>query len=73
MPHLGEHALDVAVPLQDVAQRDRDLSLGQDPGGALVEQRLEQVVLGAVDQGDLDGGLRAAPAPRTARRTRRRR
>ena len=70
--HLGQHALDVLVPLEHLAQRGGDLPLGQDAGGALVEQRLEQVVLGAVDEGDGDGPG-AAPGPRTARRSRRRR
>jgi hypothetical protein len=51
---VGQHAFDVPVALEDVAQRRRDLALGQDPGGHLVEQRLEQVVLGAVDERDHD-------------------
>ena len=38
-------ALHVAVPAEHVAQRRGDLALGQDPGRALVQQRLEQVVL----------------------------
>ena len=51
---LGHEAVDVVVPLEQPAQRDRDLTLGQDPRGALVEQRLEQMVRGPVDDGDLD-------------------
>src|SRR4029453_12189174 len=46
--------LDVVVLLEQLTQRGRDLPLRQDAGRALVEQRLEQVVLSAVDQGDLD-------------------
>ena len=44
----------VGLPAQDVADRRRDLALGEDPGRELVEQRLEQVVVGAVDHRDLD-------------------
>ena len=58
---LGEQALDVPVLLQQVAQRRRDLALGQDAGRALVEQRLEQVVRGPVDQGHVDRGLAQRP------------
>ena len=39
---------------QHAAQRRGDLALGEDAGRDLVEQRLEQVVVGAVDEGDLD-------------------
>jgi hypothetical protein len=48
--YLGHHAVDVPVSLEQVAQRSGDLTLGHDPGSALVEQWLEYVVLGAVDQ-----------------------
>jgi hypothetical protein len=58
---VGQQALDVPVVLEDVAQRRRDLPLGQDPGGHLVEQRLEQVVLRAVDE--RDRGVAAAQRP----------
>ena len=39
---------------QHLADRRGDLALGEDAGRHLVEQRLEQVVRGAVDQRDLD-------------------
>ncbi len=52
--HLGQHAFDVAVPLEHDPQGRGDLALGQDPGRDLVQQRLEQVVLRAVDEGDRD-------------------
>ena len=42
---LGHDALDVPVLARAPAQRRGDLPLGQDAGRALVEQRLEQVVL----------------------------
>ena len=58
---LGEHAAHVAVPLEDVPQRCRDLTLGEDARRALVEQRLEQVVPGAVDEGDVDRRLPQRP------------
>ena len=44
------------VPAQDPANRRRDLALGEDPRRQLVEQRLEQVVVGAVDEGHVDLG-----------------
>ena len=46
---LGEDAVDVLVAAEHAAQGHRDLSLGEDASGALVEQRLEQVMGGAVD------------------------
>ena len=52
--HLGDDELDVPVLPEQLAQRHRDLPLGQDAGRALVQQRLEQVMLGAVEQGHLD-------------------
>jgi hypothetical protein len=44
----------VGLRAEDVANRRRDLALGQDAGRHLVEQRLEEVMVGAVDDGDLD-------------------
>ena len=35
---LGQHELDVAVTFKQLTQRDRDLPIGQDAGGVLVEQ-----------------------------------
>ena len=52
--HLGQDELDVAEFPEQFAQRQGDLALGQDAGRALVQQRLEQVVLGPVEQGHLD-------------------
>ena len=48
----------LGIPLvaQHVAQRRRDVSLGEDPRRELVEQRLEQVVVGPVDERDVDVG-----------------
>src|SRR4051812_16220050 len=50
--------LDPGVPLppQDVSDRRRDLALRENPRRDLVEQRLEQVVIDPVDQGDVDRG-----------------
>ena len=53
--HLAEdHAQRRVVP-QHVADGGCDLALGEDAGGHLVEERLKEVVVGPVDQGDADG------------------
>jgi hypothetical protein len=52
----AEEHLHVLLPAQDLPRRRGDLALGQDAGRDLVEQRLEQVVARAVDEGDLDVG-----------------
>ena len=44
----------VVLVTQYVARRHRYVTLGQHAGRDLVEQRLEQVVVGAVDDGDRD-------------------
>ena len=49
-----DHAQGRVVP-QHVADGGRDLTLREDAGGHLVEQRLEQVVVGPVDEGDPHG------------------
>ncbi len=63
------------VPLvpEDVADRRRDVTLGQDPRRKLVEQRLEQVVVRPVDHRDVDIGAPQAASRRRAHRTRSRR
>ena len=38
---------------QHLADRRSDLAFGKDPGGHLIQQRLEQVVVGPVDEGDV--------------------
>ena len=53
---LAEHDAGVPLVAQHVAQRRRDVSLGEDPRRDLVEQRLEQVVVGPVDERDVDVG-----------------
>ena len=45
----------IPLPVQNFADGRRDLSGRQHGCGNLVEQRLEQVVIGAVDQNDLHG------------------
>ena len=47
---LGQLDLDVLVLAQHVAQRRRDLPRREDAGGHLVQQRLEEVVVAAVDR-----------------------
>jgi hypothetical protein len=61
--HLRHDTLDVPLMLEHVPQRGSDFPLGQDPGRALVQQRLEYVMFGAVDKRDLDG----CPPKRTRR------
>ena len=46
--------LDVALPAEYAADRRRDLALREDPGRELIEQRLEQMVVGAVYERHLD-------------------
>jgi hypothetical protein len=41
---------------KDVADRRRDIPLGEKPRRELIEQRLKQVVIRPVDDGDLDIG-----------------
>ena len=59
--NLGQHELKIAELAEQAAQRISDLALGQDAGGALVEQRREQVVLRPVEQGHLDRSLPQRP------------
>jgi hypothetical protein len=54
--HLAQHRADVGHPADHPAQRGRDRPGRQDPGGDLVEQRLEEVVVGAVDERDVHEG-----------------
>ena len=58
---------------EDRAQRLGDLARRDGPGRDLVEQRLEEVEVAPVDEGDLDPSSGRARARRTDRRTRRRR
>src|SRR5690606_20743846 len=54
---VGDRAEDhprVALPGQDLARGRGDLARREDPGGHLVEQRLEQVVAGPGEHGDVD-------------------
>ena len=67
--HLAQDHAQRRVVAQHVADGGGDLALGEDPGGHLVEQGLEEVVVGPVDQGDADrrplegpGGEEAAEA-----------
>ena len=57
---LGELDLDVPLAAQHASDRRGDLALREDPGGDLVEQRLEEVVVVAVHQRHPD---RAATQP----------
>ena len=72
---LGEQHADVAVALEDRAQRIRDLARRQRAGRDLVGQRLEQVEVAPVDERDLhvcppqpERGLESAEAAADDRR-----
>jgi hypothetical protein len=56
--HLAQKNGSVALVAQDVSNRRRDVALGKNAGRHLVEQRLEEVVVVAVD--DRDVNIRAA-------------
>jgi hypothetical protein len=58
--HLAQQDVRVALPAQDRPERRRDVAGGQQRRRHLVQQRLEQVVVRAVDQRDL--GVRALQA-----------
>jgi hypothetical protein len=51
----GERDMRVTLVAEDVSKRRRDVPLGENPSGDVVEQRLKEVVRLPVDQGDLDG------------------
>ena len=53
--HARQRHLGVLLPAKHVADRRRDLALRQDPRGHLVQQRLEQMVVDAVDEGEVHG------------------
>ena len=53
--HLGELHADVVGPAHDVAYRRCDLARREHARRHLVQQRLEEVVVAAVDQRDVDG------------------
>ena len=63
---------DVAETPHDVTHRRRDLTRRQHAGRHLVQQRLEEMVVAAIDQGDVDG-LATESRSRADRRNRLRR
>ena len=70
---VAEQHAHVRLAAQDAADRRGDLGRRQPRGGHLVEQRLEHVVVLAVDERHVDRGPRQGLAPPRARRSRRRR
>ena len=50
--HLAQDHAQRRIVAEDVADGRCDLALREDPGGHLVEQGLEEVVVGPVDEGD---------------------
>jgi hypothetical protein len=68
--HVGEERARVRLLLDHAPDGGRDQARRQDARGDLVEQGLEQVMVGAVDQGDVDvragqrsGGAQSAESP----------
>ncbi len=55
---LAEHDLCILLTCENLTRRRGDLALGEDAGGHLVEQGLEEVVGGPRDHGHVD--VRAA-------------
>ena len=53
--HFPHQDLDVFGLAQHHAQGGGDIGLGDQPGGHLIEQRLEEVEVAPVDQGDANG------------------
>jgi hypothetical protein len=51
--HLAHQHLRVALPLQHRAQRGGNVGRRQSPRGHLIQQRLEQMEIAAIDQRDL--------------------
>ena len=52
---VGEEDGRIALPPQDVAQGRRDVRRGEASRGHLVQERLEDVVVVVIDEGDADG------------------
>ena len=71
--HVGEQGRDLRPVAQEIADRPGDLRGRQRGGRDLIEQRLEQMVVAAVDQGDARPARPSADAPSPARQSRRRR
>jgi hypothetical protein len=70
---LCERDVGVVLVAQDVPQRRCDAALGQDAGGDLLQQWLEEVVRLAVDEGHVDGRSAQRLRRPRGRRSRRRR
>ncbi len=54
----AENNVGVLLLVHNASQRGRDQALGQDAGGDLIEQRLEEMMVRPVDQRHVDVGLR---------------
>jgi hypothetical protein len=53
-PSTSKHHACVALAPQDVADGRRDVALGEDPGGHLVQQRLKEMMVRSVDDRHID-------------------
>ncbi len=71
--HFAEQHAHVELLAEQAAHRRGDVARGEPRGRHLIEQRLEQVVVVAVDQRHGDAGAGRAPRRRPCRRSRRRR
>ena len=67
--HFAEHDVRRRIMAQDVADRWRNLAFGEYSGRHLIEQRLKQMVVRAVDHREIAPGLGEAPWRRTGPRT----
>src|SRR6266566_8536087 len=65
-----QNDLGIALPMEDAADRRCDISRRQTRGRDLVEQRLEQVVIVAIDDGDIKRRLRELLGRRKAAESR---
>ena len=55
--HLSEKHLNIALFADQLSQWGGDVTAGNEPGGHLIQQRLEQIEIALVDQGDAHIGL----------------
>ncbi|HJY90513.1 MAG TPA: hypothetical protein VJ255_09550, partial [Candidatus Acidoferrum sp.] len=54
---LAKYNIRVLLISEDIADRRRDVTLGENSRRDLVQQRLEQMMIGAVDNGHVDIGV----------------
>jgi hypothetical protein len=68
--YLCQYHAGVWIPTKHVTDGWGDLAFGENPGGHLIEQRLEEVVIPPIQHGYRDGGtLEGASGEQTAETT----